>query len=65
MRVIDFVGSGAEPLIYVIRSSASGEIYWRGTRKDFIYEMSVFFIFFSTPVNFFDAVSEHVIDLYV
>ncbi len=64
MRVIDFISSGSEPLIYVIRSSVSNEIYWRGNRQDFIREMSAFFLFFNYPVSFFTC-EKGVICLYI
>ena len=49
MKVIDIISLGAENLIYIITDgSPRGE--WRGTRQDFIREMSAFFLLFYRTV---------------
>lgn len=55
MRVIDFIGLGEESLIYLIYESSS--IIWRGTRKDFIWELQAFFLLYFRPVKSFRIVS--------
>lgn len=64
MKVIDFISSGAESMIYVIRSSVNNEIYWRGSRQEFIREMSSFFMFFAYEVKSFNC-EKGVICLYI
>ena len=65
MRVIDFVSTGSENMVYVIRNMQTSEIYWRGTRKEFIWELSSFFMFYSTVVYTFDTECPGTIILYV
>ena len=55
MRVIDFVSFGAEDLVYLILDAANDKILWRGTRQEFIWEMSAFFLFFHRPVARYDV----------
>lgn len=64
MRIIDFISLGSEETIYVVRPKGSAEIYWRGNRKDFVREMTAFFILFPYEVQEFDC-SDGVICLYV
>ena len=65
MKVIDFIGSGAEDLIYVLRERKGAPILWRGTRQDFIREMSAFFLLFYRTVTVFDVDDAGVLTLYI
>lgn len=53
MKVIDFISLGAEDTAYVI-TDGSSHIIWRGTRQDFIREMSAFFLLFHRTVTRFE-----------
>ena len=64
MKVIDFIGSGAEDLVYVIRENGA-PVLWRGTRQDFIREMSAFFLLFYRTVTVFDVDDAGVLVLYI
>lgn len=64
MRVIDFVGLGAENTIYVI-TNGNRKIDWRGTRQDFVREMSAFFLFFHHRVTHFEIEAPGVLVLHI
>lgn len=49
MKVIDIISLGSEDLIYII-TDGSPRGTWRGTRRDFIREMSAFFLLFYRTV---------------
>ena len=51
MRVIDFIALGDEPIVYCIYPSGSSELYWRGTRKEFIWELQAFFTLYFLVVK--------------
>lgn len=64
MRVIDFIGLGAENVVYVI-SEPGAPILWRGTRKEFIWEMNAFFLLFFRVVIGFEIDKGDVLVLYI
>lgn len=66
MRVIDFVSTGLEPVIYVLRlADHANQIAWRGTRQDFIRELSAFFMFYYCPVKSFGIDEQGTVILYI
>lgn len=65
MRIIDFVSLGIEDMIYVIKESGTESVCWRGTRQDFIRELSAFFFYFWRPVCSFDTHLPGTIHLYI
>lgn len=64
MRVIDFIGLGAEDVVYVINECSSHSL-WRGTRQDFVREMTAFFLLFYRTVTSFDIGADDVLILYI
>ncbi len=64
MRVIDFIGLGAEHIVYVISGDGT-PVLWRGTRRDFIHEMSAFFLLFHRIVTDFDIGEDGVVILHI
>lgn len=65
MRVIDFISTGSEHTVYIIRSFVTKDIYWRGNRRDFVRELSFFFMFYSSVVHIFDVEFPSEIVLYI
>lgn len=65
MRVIDFIALGADNLVYVIRDKDSSEILWRGTLRDFIWELTIFFMFYHKIVQRFDIEGPDLVFLYI
>ncbi len=67
MKVIDFIGLGVDGLIYVIidGNSAPEKVVWRGTRQDFVRELSAFFLLFYRTVTMFNVSSGDVLLLYI
>ena len=65
MRVIDFISLGVEDMVYIISSHGSATVTWRGTRKDFIRELSAFFLLFHQTVVEFDVDSNYIVLLYI
>ena len=65
MKVIDFICLGVEDIIYVISSKDTTDILWRGTRQDFVREMSAFFLFFHQTVLGFDVDMNDIVILYI
>lgn len=64
MKVIDFIGLGAEDLVYVI-SEPGTPVLWRGTRKEFIREMSAFFLLYFRTVTGFEIKKGEVLILHI
>ncbi len=64
MRVIDFIGLGGEDIIYAV-SEEGASVLWQGTRKDFIREMTAFFLLFHRLVISFDISDQEVLILYI
>lgn len=67
MKVIDFIGLGVDGLTYVIIDAAFSpeKIVWRGTRQDFVRELSAFFLLFYRTVTMFNVSSGDVLILYI
>lgn len=64
MRVIDFIGLGVEDLTYVI-TDGTPKVIWRGTRQDFVREMSAFFLLFHRQVRQITVACGDVLILYI
>lgn len=64
MRVIDFIGLGAEELVYVISGNGT-PVLWQGTRRDFVREMTAFFMLFYQIVTGFDVGENDALILYI
>lgn len=64
MRVIDFVGLGAEHVIYIISDDGT-PVLWRGTRQDFVRELSAFFLLFYRTVTYFDIGEDGAVILHI
>lgn len=64
MKVIDFIGLGAEKTVYVIMDGSS-HVVWRGTRQDFIREMSAFFLLFYRTIHHFEVGAVDILILYI
>lgn len=63
MRVIDFIGLGEEHIVYAI-SEGGDAILWKGTRQDFVREMTAFFLLFHRLVICFD-IDKNILLLYI
>lgn len=64
MKVIDFISLGAEHVVYII-SEKGLPVVWQGTRREFIHEMSAFFLLFHRTVIEFDIAGDDVLKLYI
>lgn len=64
MRVIDFIGLGSEDTVYVISEKGASPM-WKGTRQDFIREMTAFFMLFHRLVIGFVVVDANAMILYI
>lgn len=51
LHVIDVISTGSDNLTFVIKDFVSGSILWTGTLRDFIRELTMFFIFYAKPVQ--------------
>lgn len=65
MRVIDFISLGVDDMAYVIADNSTSAVKWRGTRPEFLREMTAFFMFFYVVVKRFDIGKGKCIWLYI
>lgn len=68
IRVIDVMSVGSDTLLYVIKSKDTGQIYWSGSFREFVREISVFFMLYFCEVLVVDVdkiKSHYLIVLYI
>ena len=55
LHVIDLMSVSAADMVFVIKESSSGKILWSGTLRDFVREMTAFFMLYTQEVLTIDT----------
>ncbi len=55
LHVIDLMSVSAADMVFVIKELSSGKILWTGTLKDFVREMTAFFMLYTAEVHTIDT----------
>ena len=55
LRVLDIVSLGVDTLTYVLKSQTTGQIYWAGSFKEFVRDLSMFHFFYAQEVLSYDV----------